>query len=32
MDDDGRDKFVIGCLAFILALVIIGFVMLVRGH
>jgi hypothetical protein len=31
MDDD-RDKFMIGCLALVLALVIIGLVMLVRGH
>lgn len=31
-DDDGRDKFMIGCLTLILALVIIGFVMLRRGH
>jgi hypothetical protein len=32
MDDNERDKLFIGCLALLLALVIIGLVMLVRGH
>jgi hypothetical protein len=30
--DAERDKFMIGCLGLALALVIIGLVMLVRGH
>lgn len=32
MNDNERDKFMIGCLTLILALVIIGLVMLRRGH
>jgi hypothetical protein len=32
VDDDGRDKVVLGVVALCLALVIIGLVMLVRGH
>jgi hypothetical protein len=32
MDDRGRDNVAIGVLALCLALVIIGLVMLVRGH
>jgi hypothetical protein len=32
MNDNERDKFMMGCLTLILVLVIIGFVMLRRGH